>query len=495
MKFERSSGILLHPTSLPGKYGIGTIGKEAYFFVNFLKATKQKLWQILPIGPSGMGNCPYQNISAFAGNPLLIDLELLMEEGLLNETDFETDYLFSDLEAEFDKAAAFKYPLLKKAYKTFFSQSDNPKIEAYKLFCSKNKEWLKDFSLYMAIKEHFDQKPWFEWEETLRNRSSKVLKDYSILLKDEIQYHRFVQYLFYSQWNKLKAYANKANVQIIGDIPIFVAHDSADVWANPELFQLDKNNNPLCISGVPPDFFSKTGQLWGNPLYDWQNSRKKLYKWWVKRFNHLYKMVDIVRIDHFIGFVRYWKVPFGEQTAINGKWEKGPGIDFFKHVRKKSGSYPIIVEDLGATTKEVFKLRDQLGFPGMKILQFAFGSDGGNGFLPHLYIPNSVVYTGTHDNDTLIGWHKTLNRNERKFIKNYIDCKETNINWDMIRLAWSSVAVFAITPLQDVLSLGSEARMNTPGTNLNNWKWRYESNQITRNIKFDLKKITKLYAR
>lgn len=495
MKLERSSGIILHPTSLPGKYGIGTLGKEAFSFINFLKATKQKLWQVLPLGPCGMENCPYQNISAFAGNPLLIDLEMLIEEGLLENSNFNTNHAFSNKEAEFDKAASFKYPLLKKAFKTFISIDDKEKNRDFNQYYEENKSWLKDFSLYMALKEHFNNKPWFEWKSSLKNRSEKSIKEYSILLKEDIVYHRFIQYIYNKQWNKLKLYANKSNVRIIGDIPIFVAYDSADVWANPELFQLNKNKDPECVSGCPPDFFSKTGQLWGSPLYNWKNSKKKIYKWWVKRLDHLYKEVDIVRIDHFIGFVRYWAVPFGDKTAINGKWEKGPGLDFFQHIRKKTGEYPMILEDLGIITKEVIKLRDQLGFPGMRLLQEAFGSDGSNTFLPHHYIPNCVVYTSTHDSDTLIGWHRKLSRIHQSNIKNYLDKKVIKINWDMIRLAWSSVAIYAIAQFQDILALGSEARMNTPGTTKDNWKWRYEKNQISGSIKTELKKITSIYSR
>jgi 4-alpha-glucanotransferase len=495
MKFERSSGIILHPTSLPGKYGTGTLGKEAYFFINFLKATKQKLWQILPVGPTDAINCPYQNTSAFAGNPLLIDVELLLEDGLLNKNDLDTVLTFTDTEANFAIASEFKFPLLKKAYNNLKIQANKEAVAAFDQFYSKNKSWLRDFSLFMALREHFRQQAWNEWEPQIKHRSSEAMKQYSLLLKDEIQYHRFVQFVFYKQWYKLKKYAARSGVKIIGDIPIFISYDSADVWANPELFQIEKQLLPKSVSGVPPDFFSKTGQLWGNPLYDWSNSRKKLFKWWKKRLDHLLKQVDIVRIDHFIGFSRYWSVPYGEKTAVNGKWKNAPGMELLHYLNKKTGLNRLIVEDLGEVTKEVIKLRDHFNLPGMRILQFAFGSDTNNPSLPHHYMPHSVVYTGTHDNDTLVGWYKKLNRNERKFIKNYLDCKETRINWDMIRLAWASVAMFAITPLQDILSLGNEARMNIPGTTAGNWNWRYESNQLTRKIKAELKKVTQLYGR
>ena len=495
--FERSSGILFHPTSLPGKYGIGTLGKEAYAFIDFLKKSRQKLWQIFPLGPTGYGDSPYQSFSSFAGNPYLIDFDLLIEAHLLSEEDLR-DVFFGDNEEYIDYGAIYnqKYPLLRKAYENFKS-SDNHEIkENLEHFKRENASWLNDYSLYISLKNHFNGLPWNEWAHDIKNREHGAMEHYKNELADDIEYHNFIQFLFFKQWGDVKRYANENGIKIIGDIPIFVAADSSDAWANPEIFLFDEERKPVKVAGVPPDYFSATGQLWGNPLYNWQKLKETNYSWWVERVRANLSTCDIIRIDHFRGFEAYWAVPYGDDTAINGQWEPGPGIDLFNAIKSQLGELPIIAEDLGLMTQGVIDLREATGFPGMKILGFAFDSGEENDYLPHTYTKNCVVYTGTHDNDTLIGWFQKAKEEDRQFARDYLNSRsDDEIHWDAIRGAWSSVANMAISPVQDFLGLGSEARINTPGVAAGNWQWRLKHGVLTDELAERIAKLTKVYSR
>ena len=495
--FERSSGILLHPTSLPGKYGIGSLGKEAYKFVDFLKKSNQKLWQIFPLGPTGYGDSPYQCFSSFAGNPYLIDFDLLIEQNLLTEEDLK-DVNFGGNEEYIDYGAIYnqKYPLLRKAYENFKANGNKELKEKLETFKTENSSWLDDYSLYISLKNHFNGLPWNEWEDDIRTRKEAAINKYKAELANEIEYHNFIQFLFFTQWNNVKKYANDNGIKIIGDIPIFVAVDSSDAWANPEIFLFDPELKPVKVAGVPPDYFSATGQLWGNPLYDWDKLKELNYKWWVDRVRANLSTCDIIRIDHFRGFEAYWAVPYGDDTAINGQWVKGPGIDLFNKIKEELGELPIIAEDLGLMTQGVIDLRDATGFPGMKILGFAFDSEEENDYLPHTYTKNCVVYTGTHDNDTLIGWFTKAKEKDKQFARDYLNSQtDDNIHWDAIRGAWSSVANMAIAPIQDFLGLGSEARINTPGVASGNWQWRLKDDVLTDELAEKIAKFTKVYSR
>ena len=495
--FERSSGILFHPTSLPGKYGIGTLGKEAYAFIDFLKKSKQKLWQIFPLGPTGYGDSPYQSFSSFAGNPYLIDFDLLIEAHLLSEEDLK-DIFFGDNEEYIDYGAIYnqKYPLLRKAYENFKSSDNNEMKGSLENFKRENSSWLNDYSLYISLKNHFNGLPWNEWAQDIKNREDGAMHHYRSELADDIEYHNFIQFLFFKQWGDVKRYANENGIKIIGDIPIFVAADSSDAWANPEIFLFDKERKPVKVAGVPPDYFSATGQLWGNPLYNWEKLRDTNYNWWVERVRSNLSTCDIIRIDHFRGFEAYWAVPYGDDTAINGQWEPGPGIDLFNAIKSQLGELPIIAEDLGLMTQGVIDLREATGFPGMKILGFAFDSGEENDYLPHTYTKNCVVYTGTHDNDTLVGWFQKAKEEDRQFARDYLNSRaDDEIHWDAIRGAWSSVACMAISPVQDFLGLGSEARINTPGVASGNWQWRLKQGVLTNELAEKIAKLTKIYSR
>ena len=495
--FERSSGILFHPTSLPGKYGIGTLGKEAYAFIDFLKKSKQKLWQIFPLGPTGYGDSPYQSFSSFAGNPYLIDFDLLIEAHLLSEEDLK-DIFFGDNEEYIDYGAIYnqKYPLLRKAYENFKSSDNHEMRENLEHFKRENASWLNDYSLYISLKNHFNGLPWNEWAHDIKNREHGAMEHYKNELADDIEYHNFIQFLFFKQWGDVKRYANENGIKIIGDIPIFVAADSSDAWANPEIFLFDEERKPVKVAGVPPDYFSATGQLWGNPLYNWQKLKETNYSWWVERVRANLSTCDIIRIDHFRGFEAYWAVPYGDDTAINGQWEPGPGIDLFNAIKSQLGELPIIAEDLGLMTQGVIDLREATGFPGMKILGFAFDSGEENDYLPHTYTKNCVVYTGTHDNDTLIGWFQKAKEEDRQFARDYLNSRsDDEIHWDAIRGAWSSVANMAISPVQDFLGLGSEARINTPGVAAGNWQWRLRHGVLTDELAERIAKLTRVYSR
>ena len=495
--FERSSGILLHPTSLPGKYGIGSLGKEAYKFVDFLKKANQKLWQIFPLGPTGYGDSPYQCFSTFAGNPYLIDFDLLIEQNLLAEEDLK-GVDFGGNEEYIDYGAIYnqKYPLLRKAYENFKANENKELKEKLETFKAENSSWLDDYSLYISLKNHFNGLPWNEWEDDIRTRKESAINKYKAELADEIEYNNFIQFLFFTQWNNVKKYANDNGIKIIGDIPIFVAVDSSDAWANPEIFLFDPELKPVKVAGVPPDYFSATGQLWGNPLYDWDKLKELNYKWWVDRVKANLSTCDIIRIDHFRGFDEYWAVPYGDKTAENGTWCPGPRTDLFNAIKNELGELPIIAEDLGTMTQGVIDLREATGFPGMKILGFAFDSKEENDYLPHTYTKNCVVYTGTHDNDTLIGWFTKANEDDKQFARNYLNSRSDNeIHWDAIRGAWSSVANMAIAPIQDFLGLGSEARINTPGLASGNWQWRLKDGVLTDELAERIAKLTKVYSR
>ena len=497
MPFPRSSGVLLHPTSLPSRFGVGDLGSEAYRFVEFLAESKQKLWQVLPLGPTGYGNSPYMCFSAMAGNPLLISPERLRDEGLLSEEDFADLPQFPAHKVDFDPVIQAKIPLLKKACESFKKQTSPKFQQRFKSFCTSKAYWLDDYALFMALRDAHEGESWHKWEPELAERDPATLAKFERELANEIIYHKFLQFEFFRQWSDLKHFANDRNIEIIGDIPIYVAHDSADVWAHPEYFCLDEESKePALMAGVPPDYFSETGQLWGNPVYDWENLQKDHFIWWIERFQSLLDYVDIVRIDHFRGFEAYWAVERGEETAINGEWIKAPGDALFQVIRDKFGKLPVLAEDLGVITPEVEKLRDDFEFPGMKILHFAFGSGAGNPYLPFNFERNSVVYTGTHDNNTTVGWYENLPEHEKQGVLAYIGCVSSEgINWDLIRLALSSIANQAIIPLQDILGLGTEARMNVPSEGEGNWEWRYLPGALTEKEVELFKKMTETFGR
>lgn len=495
MKFPRAAGILLHPTSLPGRFGMGDMGLEAYRFVDLIAETGLGLWQLMPLGPTGFGDSPYACFSAFAGNPLLISPERLREEGLLSESDLEHSPGFPEDRVDFGPVIQFRKELLRRAWCNFKSQATAGQSGDFEDFCRACASWLDDFALFMALKE-VHQTVWNVWEKDLVRRKPAALHRAAKKYSDLVQSQKFAQYLFFRQWKALKQYANDLGIRIIGDIPIFVAYDSADVWAHPEFFQLDDDRAPTVVAGVPPDYFSKTGQLWGNPLYRWDIMAHDGFQWWMERLCANLEMLDIIRLDHFRGFEAYWEVPASEKTAINGRWVKAPGDALFRTLCAKIGDVHIIAEDLGIITPPVEELRDAFGFPGMKVLQFAFGDDPDNKYLPHNFIPHCAVYTGTHDNDTTLGWyHHSSTENERDFARRYLATDGREIHWDMIRLAFSSVAHTAVVPLQDVLGLGSEARMNYPGKASGNWAWRYREGQLTPDILHRLAELLRLYSR
>jgi len=492
---NRSSGILMHISSLPGKYGIGTFGKEAYEFCDFLKKAGQRYWQILPLGPTSFGDSPYQSFSAFAGNPYFIDFDLLNKDGLLEISDYDS-INFGENVIDIDYGLVFKEKMkvLRKAY-----ENSKPKdIEELKLFEKEEDYWLEDYALYMAIKSYFNLESWQTWDEDIRLRKPEAKEKYKKLLSDEISYWKFLQYEFYKQWKSLKSYVNNLDIEIIGDMPIYVAEDSADVWANPEAFLLHKKTlRPLSVAGCPPDIFSDTGQLWGNPIYDWNHMEKTDYKWWIDRIKQSLNLYDVLRIDHFKGFESYWSIPYSDSTAENGEWIKGPGIKVFTAIKDELGEVNIIAEDLGTLTEATIKLRNDTGFPGMKILTFAFDTDSSNPFLPHNYDKNFIVYTGTHDNDTVRGWMETTApKDQVKKAIEYLQLnKEEGYNWGFIRGAWSSVANVSIAVMQDFLDLGNEARINLPSTIGDNWRWRVKYDAFNDKLAEKIYKVTKTYGR
>ncbi|MEB3356687.1 MAG: 4-alpha-glucanotransferase [Synechococcales bacterium] len=498
MPFPRTSGLLLHPTSFPSRFGMGDVGGAAYQFIDFLSESQQKIWQVLPLGPTGHGNSPYMSYSSMAGNPMLINLERLRDKGLLEESDFADLPQFSEDVADYEGAAAVKIPRLVKAADTFQTQASPEDRQAFDAFCQGRQFWLKDYAFFMALKDAHGGKSWTQWDRAIAKRDPDTLNHWREKLATEIFRHQYWQFEFHNQWSDLKRYANERGISILGDMPFYVAHDSADVWELPNIFCLDpETGEPALMAGVPPDYFSETGQLWGNPIYNWEAMQQWGYKWWMQRFQALLEYMDIIRIDHFRGFQAYWEVQGGETTAMNGQWVEAPGEDLFHTLAATLGSLPIIAEDLGVITPEVEALRDRFEFPGMKILQFAFGSGPDNPYLPFNYTQNCLVYTGTHDNNTTVGWfHDSLSDHERGAVVNYLGhISPDGIHWDMIRLALSSVANQAIIPLQDILGLGTAARMNLPGQPSENWNWRYRSEVLTPELSDRLRNLTTIYGR
>jgi len=502
----RKSGILLHPTSLPGRFGIGELGAEALRFVEFLGGAGQRVWQVLPLGPTGYGDSPYQCLSAFAGNPLLIDLETLAADGLLDAADLAGSPSFDQAAVDYPAVARFKLPLLDRASQRFEAEAPASEREAFEAFCGANAAWLDDYALFAAAKEAHAGASWVEWDAELAAREPAALERLKRESAQVVRARRFWQWLFFRQWAALRRHCHAREVEIMGDVPIFVAHDSADVWANRELFFLEPDGRPSVIAGVPPDYFSATGQCWGNPLYRWDRLAVTGYRWWIERFRAVLGLVDLVRVDHFRGFEAYWEVPGSETTAVNGRWVKGPGAALFEALRAALGELPIVAENLGVITPEVEALRESFGFPGMAILQFAFGTDPqGAHFRPHNYGRELVVYTGTHDNDTTVGWwtggvgDSTRSaadaEAERELALEYLDAHGREIHWAMIRTLLASVADTVIVPLQDVLGLGTEARMNLPGRPSGNWRWRFAESALSEALRERLRRLSVIYGR
>ncbi|EGF20453.1 4-alpha-glucanotransferase [Streptococcus sanguinis SK1058] len=493
---KRQSGVLMHISSLPGKYGIGSFGQSAYDFVDFLVRTKQRYWQILPLGTTSYGDSPYQSFSAFAGNTYFIDFDILIEEGLLNEADVKgADFGDDPRKVDYAKIFDARRPIMEKAVARFLKAED---LSDYESFVEQNAAWLEVFAEYMAIKEHFDNLAWTEWpDEAIRRRDAASLASYREKLADKLTYHRVTQYLFFKQWLRLKAYANEHHIEIVGDMPIYVAADSADVWAQPHFFKTDAVGKPTCVAGCPPDEFSETGQLWGNPIYDWEAMDKDGYAWWIERLRESFKIYDIVRIDHFRGFESYWEVPAGSETSASGKWVKGPDYKLFAAVKEALGDLNIIAEDLGFMTDEVIELRERTGFPGMKILQFAFNPDDESIDSPHLAPNNSVMYTGTHDNNTVLGWYKDeIDDATRQYMAQYTNRKEyETVPHAMLRTIFASVSFMAIATMQDLLELDSAARMNYPSTIGGNWTWRMTDEELNPIVEGELYSLTKTYRR
>ena len=494
MNIERSAGILLHPTSLPGKFGIGDLGPSAYHFVEFLKAAGQTLWQVFPLGPTGYGDSPYQCFSAFAGNPLLISPEFLHRDGLLSDADLAHPHKYNAHKIDFGAVIEHKTKLLRKAF-NHFSKSKNISDEC-KEFCSKNEYWLEDYALFMAAKSHHGGVQWTEWDASIAFR--KDLISWKEKLADEIKYQKFVQYTFHKQWSSLREFVHQNGIKIIGDLPIFIAYDSADLWANKELFTVRKDGSLEFVAGVPPDYFSATGQLWGNPLYKWKEMEKDDFLWWKRRISNLLTMVDIVRIDHFRGFDAYWEIPGDAETAINGRWVKAPGHKLFNAIKKSLGVLPIIAEDLGVITDSVEELRDHFDFPGIKIIQFGLGEDGDKKFLPHNHIKNCVVHTGSHDNETTHGFlesERHKNSGIYEWAQKYFNYYGDNLTYELIRAAYQSPANICVIPMQDILNLGNEARMNYPGRPGGNWTWRFTWNQVSNDLASWYKEMTVMFER
>lgn len=487
----RSSGVLLHPSSLPGPEGIGTLGPEALEFVDFLKSSGQTLWQTLPLGPTGYGDSPYQCFSAFAGNPMLISLERLAEDGLLETQDVKPGA--DPRVVDFGTLLGQKRRKLAKAYRAFESEADPRQRAEFAEFIERESEWLPDYALFAALKDRYRQCPWWEWRRSARLRAH--LDELRGEQADAIREQAFYQYVFFSQWTLLKRCANACGIRIIGDIPLYVAEDSADLWAEWPVFKVDENRRPTHVAGVPPDFFSKTGQRWGNPVYDWDHARNTGFAWWIRRVRASMKLCDYLRIDHFRGLEAYWAVPASEKTAENGEWLKAPGRELLDAIRAALGHVALIAEDLGDISAEVVALRKSFNIPGMKIMQYAFESDGNNGYLPHHYGHDDVVYTGTHDNDTLVAWRDGLDADSQARMMYYVGAEAKDTVWPLIRSAWTSPAGLAIAPLQDLLDLGTEARMNVPGTTQGNWNWRCTAGVFNQDLRDRLHALTSISGR
>ncbi len=485
---SRAAGILMPITSLPSPYGIGTIGKEAREFADFLKASGQKIWQILPVGPTSYGDSPYQSFSTYAGNPYMIDLDTLCDEGLLTKSDLERDWGADAEKVDYEKIYNNRFEVLRIAYNNFKEKDQT----AFRSFCRKNCTWLKNYALYMAVKSSFNMTAWTQWpDEEIRKRDEKAVAKYERKYRDDVNFWKFLQFKFYEQWEAFRAYVNSLGIKIMGDMPIYVAMDSADTWANPDVFWLTEEREPVCVAGCPPDYFSATGQLWGNPLYNWDYLKQTNYKWWFDRIKAADALFDITRIDHFRAFDSYYAIPYPAENAINGEWKEGPGIEFFNLMRKKIGDIEIVAEDLGLMTPGVKKLLADSGYPGMKVLEFAFDSGEANDYLPHHYTENSVVYTGTHDNDTLMGWLAEAKQSDIDYAYSYCHItQEEGFNWGLIRTAYESVSNYAIVQMQDILGLGTEARMNIPSTLGGNWTWRIKKEALTDELAQKLKEMS-----
>ena len=488
---KRSAGVLLHPTSLPGPYGVGDLGDELVAFLDWAASAGMHLWQVLPLNPPGYGNSPYNCVSSIGGNPLLISPQRLLQEQLLTSEDIGDVPAFPADHADFDRVMTWKAALLRKAWKRFESTALGGE---YERFAAEQQEWLDDFALYMAIKERTGGTPWWLWDEPLARRESAAMKKAEGELRDETRFHKFVQFLFFRQWAAVRDAAHARGINIMGDVPIYVAHDSADVWANRELFQIDERGNPIVVAGVPPDYFSATGQRWGNPIYRWEALRETGYRWWITRIRTNLRLADVIRLDHFRGFAAYWEVPAQEPTAIHGRWMPGPGIELFDALRNALGELPLVAEDLGFITPEVNELREKTGMAGMKILQFGFSAPD-SPHLPHRFDAHTVVYTGTHDNDTAYGWFKHAPETERQLAQMYLGDDCADVAWALIRTAYTSVAETAIVPLQDILGLGSEARMNRPGAGLDNWSWRFQPGALTPTRADRLRRLAEISGR
>jgi 4-alpha-glucanotransferase len=495
MTRDRVSGVLVHPTSFPGPHGIGDLGPAAFRFVDWLAQAGQRRWQLMPLGPTGLGDSPYASPSAFAGNPLLVSLEWLGGEGLLRPEDFGQIPEFHDWEVDFGAVIRFKQPLLRRAYQRFAEQDDATLDAAFREFRHKESSWLEDFAIFQAAKTALSGTAWWTWDEALRRHEPVAIERARLDWADEIAFHQFVQFQFRRQWTTLKRYANERSIRIIGDIPIFVALDSSDVWANQAVFRLDVDGHPTTLAGVPPDYFSPTGQLWGNPHYDWHYLERTGFAWWIDRVKAILAQVDIVRVDHFRGFAAAWAIPYDAEDAKPGEWQKAPGADLFAALRARLGDVPFIAEDLGIITEDVETLRRELGIPGMRVLQFAFGDGPDNLYLPHNYEPETVAYTATHDNETTVGWFHNLSDQQRQEVQRYLGRDGSDIAWELIRIALSSVADTAIFPLQDIMRLGDEGRMNTPGRLGGNWGWRYQEHQLHAGLAAGLGELTAIYGR
>ncbi len=507
VKLERSCGILLHPTSLPGRHGIGDLGLEAHQFVHDLYESGIAIWQVLPLGPTGYGDSPYQCFSAFAGNPYLISLDMLVEEGVLSPADVADAPRFPDDKVDYQAMMKFKRPLLEKAYQNFKQAEGTPGWAEFERFCEANRSWLEDYALFRAVKDAHGMVQWTQWDPAIARREPAAVEEWRARSADQLQMRRFWQFEFYKQWTLLRHYANDLGIRIMGDIPIFVAHDSSDVWSAPELFHLNEDGSPIKVAGVPPDYFSATGQLWGNPLYRWSRMAENGFRWWIERFRSAFTLFDLIRVDHFRGFEAFWEVPGEDDTAINGRWVKAPGEKMFDAVEQALGRLPIVAENLGWITPEVEALRKKFGFPGMGILQFAFGSDPqASDFIPHNHVRDLVIYTGTHDNNTTVGWwtataagDSTRTQDdideERDFERRYLRCDGSQIHWDLIRAALASVASLAVIPFQDLYGLGNEARMNLPGRASGNWAWRMGELKLEGEVRDRLLELTWLFGR
>lgn len=495
MILKRKSGILLHPTSLPGPDGIGDLGPDCYRWIDFLADSGCKLWQILPLGPTGYGDSPYQCFSAFAGNPYWISPTLLLDQNLLTRGDLSDRPDFPVDHVDFGPTIEWKTKILNRAYNRFVKSRSAKLRQEYLEFCEIEVDWLVDFALFMAIKESLGGVSWDNWPEPIRKQDTNALTMFIAQNTHAVEKHKFRQFIFFKQWSNVKQYAHQKGIEIIGDIPIFIAFDSADAWSHPELFYLGKDGKPTVVAGVPPDYFSPTGQLWGNPLYKWGEHKKQGYEWWIKRFKSVFNNVDVVRLDHFRGFAGYWEIPANMPTAEIGRWVKAPGRDFLKAVQKAFNGLPIIAEDLGVITPDVVELRDSFDLPGMKVLQFAFSSTPEDPFLPHNYPVNCVAYTGTHDNDTTWGWYQSAPEPEKDLCRRYLARSGQDIAWDMIRAIWRSAAAYTLAPLQDFLNLDTTARMNYPGRPAGNWNWRFKPGDLTENLCARIKELNYLYSR